>query len=89
MAVLPVAGRRGVGRPVAVGAYSQDQPVWIAIDPDHPRRRVAFGDEQSARRHANGLTPAWTVLAADNSQIVPITGIWPGDVNEQKSSIRS
>lgn len=57
--------------------------MWIAIDPDRPRRRVAFGDEQSARRHADGLTPAWTVLAADDPWIVPITGTWPDGADQQ------
>ena len=34
--------------------------MWIAIDPDHPRRRIAFGDEERARSYADKLTPAWT-----------------------------
>lgn len=57
--------------------------MWIAIDPDRPRRRVAFGNEQNARRHADGLTPAWTVLAVDDPRIVPITGTWRDDADQQ------
>lgn len=57
--------------------------MWIALDPAHPRRRVAFGDEQSARRHADGLTPAWTVLPAEDPRIVPITGTWPDDTDQE------
>lgn len=57
--------------------------MWIAHDPDHPRRSVAFGDEQSARRHADGLTPAWTVLPVEDPQIVPITGVWPVDADQK------
>lgn len=56
--------------------------MWIAIDPDQPRRRVAFGDERSARRHADGLTPVWTVLPAEDPQVVPITGVWPDDTQK-------
>ena len=68
---------------VAVGTCGQDSFVWLVMDPDHPRRRVVFGDEQSARRHAAGLTPAWTVLPAENPQVVAITGIWPVDVDQR------
>lgn len=57
--------------------------MWIAIDPNYPRRRVVFGDEQHARQHAEGLTPVWTVMAADDSRIVPITGTWQDDVDQQ------
>ena len=39
--------------------------MWIAIDPDHPRRRIAFGDEEYARSYADKLTPAWTVRPAE------------------------
>ncbi len=42
--------------------------MWIAIDPDHPRRRVAFGDEERARSYAGKLTPAWTVQPAEDPQ---------------------
>lgn len=50
--------------------------MWIAIDPDQPRRRVTFGDEERARSHADGFTPPWTVLPVDDPSIVPITGTW-------------
>lgn len=52
------------------------QGVWIAIDPDRPRRRIAFGDEESARDYAGTLTPAWTVRPAEDPQVLPITGTW-------------
>ncbi len=53
--------------------------MWIAIDPDHPRRRIAFGDEDRAHSYADKLTPAWTVRPADDPQVRPITGTWEDD----------
>lgn len=50
--------------------------MWIAIDPDHPRRRIAFGDEERARSYADKLTPVWTVRPAEDPQVRPITGTW-------------
>lgn len=53
--------------------------MWIAIDPDHPRRRIAFGDEARAHSYADKLTPPWTVRPADDPDVRPITGTWQDD----------
>ena len=40
--------------------------MWIALDPENPRRRTAFGTEHDASGFAAGLTPPWVVRAADD-----------------------
>ncbi len=52
------------------------QRVWIAIDPDHPGRRIAFGNEEPACSYADKLTPAWTVRPTEDPKVRPITGTW-------------
>ena len=64
------------------GAGATITGMWIAIDPESPRRRTAFGTRDAADGFARQLEPPWQVRPADDPDVPPITGRPPSDTDQ-------
>ena len=80
VAVTLVRRLRRQARRGTVGGVWHGQVMDLAVSDADPRRRIAFGSLEAARRFVAGLA-GWSVASSEDPDQPPVTGTWtaPGD----------